>query len=221
MPTGRKKRRLFLLPVLLLPLGPSLEKRACVQAPEDGSANSAVMVRPCAAHPTGPKPYRKNKTKGKAAANPSEIPVACLEAKDSPLNIQEFFQSYVRVQAWRFVEEQIVADGWIFARALDKDELLQFAKEGRFAGHVTWSEGKAVIRVSTRELDDGYTRVEVSAHLQGFGQNLDRFAPARDTWDLDSTGLLEKILIEALEEHFKSLHAARQANPPQLGAAKP
>ena len=147
--------------------------------------------------------------------------MACLEAKDSPLNIQEFFQSYVRVQGWRFVEEQIVADGWIFARALDKDELLQFAKEGRLAGHVTWSEGKAVIRVSTRELDDGYTRVEVSAHLQGFGQNLDRFAPARDTWDLDSTGLLEKILIEALEEHFKSLHAARQANPPQLGAAKP
>ncbi|OLB28316.1 MAG: hypothetical protein DMG41_12830 [Acidobacteria bacterium] len=210
MPTGRKKRRLFLLPVLLLPLlplGPSREKRACAQAPEDGSANSAVMVRPCAVRPTGAKPYRKNKTKGKAAANPSEIPLACVEAKDSPLNIQEFFQSYVRVQAWRFAEEEIVADGWIFARALDKDELLQFAKEGRLAGHVTWSEGKAIIRVSTRELDGGYTRVEVSVHLQGFGQNVDRFAPARDTWDLDSTGLLEKTLIEALEDHFKSLHS--------------
>src|SRR5437016_11065858 len=81
MPTGRKKRRLFLLPVLLLPLGPSLEKRACAQAPEDGSANSAVMVRPCAVRPTGAKPYRKNKTKGKAAANPSEIPLACVEAR--------------------------------------------------------------------------------------------------------------------------------------------
>ena len=165
------------------------------------------MVRPCAVRPTGAKPYRKNKTKGKAAANPSEIPLACVEAKDSPLNIQEFFQSYVRVQAWRFAEEEIVADGWIFARALDKDELLQFAKEGRLAGHVTWSEGKAIIRVSTRELDGGYTRVEVSVHLQGFGQNVDRFAPARDTWDLDSTGLLEKTLIEALEDHFKSLHS--------------
>jgi len=72
---------------------------------------------------------------------------------------------------------------------------------------VTWSEGKAIIRVSTRELDGGYTRVEVSVHLQGFGQNVDRFAPARDTWDLDSTGLLEKTLIEALEDHFKSLHS--------------
>jgi len=207
MPTGRKKRRLFLLPFLLLPLALSLEKRACAQAPEDGSANPAAMVRPCAVRPTGSKLYRKNKTKGKSVATPPEFPLACLEAKDSPLNIQEFFQSYVRVQAWRFAEEEIVADGWIFARALDKDELLQFAKEGRLAGHVTWSEGKAVIRVSTRELDDGYTRVQVSAHLQGFGQNVDRFAPARDTWDLDSTGLLEKTLIEALEGHLKSLHS--------------
>jgi hypothetical protein len=207
MPTGRKKRRLFLLPFLLLTLGPSLEKRVYGQAQEDGSANARSVLRPCAVRATGSKLYRKNKTKGKTAANPSEFPLACLEAKDSPLNIQEFFQSYVRVQAWRFAEEEIVADGWIFARSIDKDELLQFAKEGRLAGHVTWSEGKAVIRVSTRELSDGYTRVEVSAHLQGFGQNVDRFALPRDTWDLDSTGLLEKTLIEALEDHLKSLHS--------------
>jgi len=207
MPPGRKKRHLFLLPFLLLPFGPSLEKRVYAQAQEDGSANARAVVRPCAVRATGPKPDRKNKTKGKSAPNPSEFPLACLEAKDSPLNIQEFFQSYVRVQAWRFAEEEIVADGWIFARSIDKDELLQFAKEGRLAGHVTWSEGKAVVRVSTRELSDGYTRVEVSVHLQGFGQNVDRFALPRDTWDLDSTGLLEKTLIEALEDHFKSLHS--------------
>ena len=205
MPTTGKKRRLFLLPFLLLPLGPSLEKRACAQA--SGAVNSSVMLRPCAARPTGSKPDRKNKTKGKTVANPTEFAPTCLEAKDSPLNIQEFFQSYVRVQAWRFVEEKIVADGWIFVRSLDKDELLQFAKEGRFAGRVTWSEGKAFILVSTRDLDDGYTRVEISARVQGFGQNVDRFAPARDSWGLDSTGVLEKTLIEALEDHFKSLHA--------------
>ena len=207
MPTGRNKRRLVLLPFLLLPLGPSLEKRVYGQAQEDGSANARAVVRPCAVRASDSKPYRKNKTKGKTAANPPEFPLACLEAKDSPLNIQEFFQSYVRVQAWRFAEEEIVADGWIFARSIDKGELLQFAKEGRLAGHVAWSEGKAVVRVSTRELSDGYTRVEVSAHLQGFGQNVDRFALPRDTWDLDSTGLLEKTLLEALEDHFKSLHS--------------
>jgi hypothetical protein len=165
------------------------------------------LIRSCAARPTSSKPGRKNKTKGKAVANASEFGPACLEVKDSPLNIQEFFQSYVRVQAWRFADEKVVADGWIFGRALDKDELLQFAKEGIFAGHVTWSEGKAVVLVATRELNDGYTRVEISVRLQGFGQNQDRFAPARDSWNLESTGLLEKTLIEALEDHCKSLHA--------------
>ncbi len=207
MPRARKKRRLLLLPFLLLPLGAPLEQRACAQAPEDGSANSEVLVRPCSVRPTSSKPSRKNKTKGKTVANASELGPTCLEVKDSPLNIQEFFQSYVRVQAWRFADEKIVADGWIFGRALDKDELLQFAKEGIFAGRVSWSEGKAVVLVSTRELDDGYTRVEISARLQGFGQSLDRFAPARDSWDLASTGLLEKTLIEALEDHCKSLRA--------------
>lgn len=206
MPRARKKRRLFLLSLLLLPFGPVLEQRACAQAPDEGSPNSEVSVRPCAVRPTSSRSGRKNKTKGKTVA-PPELGPACLEAKESPLNIQEFFQSYVRVQAWRFADEKIVADGWIFGRALDKDELLQFAKEGIFAGRVSWSEGKAVVLVSTRELDDGYTRVEVSARLQGFGQNLDRFAPARVSWDLESTGLLEKTLIEALEDHFKSLHA--------------
>lgn len=139
--------------------------------------------------------------------------MACVEAKDSPVNIQEFFQSYVRAQAWQFGEEKIIADGWLFARYLNKDELLQFAKESPFAGHVTWTEGKAVVQVATRELDDGYTRAEISAHIQGFGQNIDRFAPARDTWDLDSTGLLEKTLIAALEDHFKSLHSTPSNEP--------
>lgn len=207
MPRARKQRRLLLLPFLLLPLGPPLGQRACAQAPEEGSANSEVSVRPCAVRSASSKPGRKNKTKGKTAANASEFGRVCLEVKDSPLSIQEFFQSYVRVQAWRFADEKIVADGWIFGRALDKDELLQFAKEGIFAGRVAWSEGKAVVLVSTRELDAGYTRVEISVRLQGFGQNLDRFAPARDSWDLQSTGLLEKTLIEALEEHCKSLRA--------------
>jgi len=207
MPRARKKRRLFLLSFLLLPFGPFLEQRACAQAPDERSPNSEVSVRTCAARPTSSKSGRKNKTKGKTVANPPELGPACLEAKEPPLNIQEFFQSYVRVQAWRFADEKIVADGWIFGRALDKDELLQFAKEGIFAGQVAWSEGKAVVLVSTRELDDGYTRVEVSARLQGFGQSVDRFAPERVFWDLESTGLLEKTLIEALEEHFKSLHS--------------
>lgn len=183
----------------------SLESRTLAQDARDKSAASASLVRSCSASQAGPKPGHKNKTKGNAGAGADQIALACLEAKGAPLDIQEFFQSHVRAQGWRFGEEKIVADGWIFTRYLDKDELLQFAKEGRFAGHVNWTEGKALVLVTTRELDDGFTRAEITARLQGFGQNVDRFAPPKDTWDLDSSGLLEKNLIAALEAHFKSL----------------
>lgn len=149
---------------------------------------------------------RKHKTKGKSARNTGEAVSGCLEAKGSTLDIQEFFQSYLRAQSWQFGEEKIVADGWMFVRYLDKDELLQFAKEGVFASRVRWTGGKALVQVTTREIDGGFTRVEITAQLQGNGQNVDRFAPARDSWDLDSTGTLEKNLIAALDAHFRSLH---------------
>lgn len=189
---------------LLLEL--SLGNHACAQAPADKPMEPTPTVRPCGVHKEGSKSSRKDKARKKANAALQETAIACVEARDSALNIQEFFQSYLRSQAWQFSEERIVADGWIFARYFDKDELLQFAREGPFVGRVTWTGGKAVVLVATRELDDGYTQVEVSARVQGFGHNVDRFAPARDTWDLDSTGLLERTLIAALEDHFKSLH---------------
>lgn len=211
MSTALKQRLLCLFALVLFLFEPSFERRAYAQAPEDKPTGPGQLVRSCATPQASAKSAHKDKTKPKSAASSNETALACLEAQDSSLNIQEFFQSYVRAQAWRFGEERIVADGWIFARYLDKDELLQFAKEGRFAGHVTWNGGKALVVVSTRELDDGFTRVEVSARMQGFGQNVDRFAPARDSWNLDSSGLLEKNLIAALEDHCKSLHSSSPA----------
>ena len=212
MKMARKQRFVSLFSFALLLFAPSFEPCVRTQAPEGKAASSPSLVRPCAA-PAQPKPGRKDKTKGKPPTAADGTSSACLEAKDSPVNIQEFFQSYVRAQAWRFGEEKIIADGWLFARYLDKDELLQFAKEGPFAGRVTWTEGKAVVQVATHELDDGYTRAEISARILGYGQNVDRFAPARDTWDLDSTGLLEKTLIAALEDHFKSIHSTPSNEP--------
>jgi len=167
------------------------------------TTDDAGPTRSCAAQPANPG--SKAKLKGKSARNAKETVSACLDAKSPAMDIQEYLQSYVRKQGWRFGEEKIVADGWVFARYLEKDELLQFAKEGIFAGRVKWSEGKALVQVSTRELDGGFTRVEVSARLQGIGQSMDRFAPPKDTWDLDSTGALEKTLITALDTHLKSL----------------
>ena len=187
---------------LLLLMAPG-ENCALAQDAGEKPAVSESIVRPCSEVRTDPKPPHKDKRKGSGV---SQVATACLEAKGAPLEIQEFFQSYIRAQGWRFTEEKIVADGWMFVRHLDKDELLQFAKEGRFAGRVTWTEGKALVLVTTSELDDGFTRTEVTARLQGFGQSVDRLAPPKDTWDLDSSGALEKTLIEALEDHFKSLH---------------
>ena len=177
------------------------ETLLAAQEPSDKTAVPAPIVRPCSALPA-----RKNKTKAKRRAKVEELTFACLEAKGSPLEFQEFFQSYVRAKGWQIIEEKIVEDGWVFTRSLTKDELLQFAKEGPYAGRVNWTDGKALVQVQTRELDGGFSRVEISARFQGGGQNVDRFAPPRESWDLESNGALEKNLIAALDAHVKSLH---------------
>jgi hypothetical protein len=201
------KSLLFLLgAVSLLVVFSSFETRGAAQEPSNQVPTAAATFRPCPADSTNPKPARENKKKGKSgAANSSETASACLEARASALDIQEFLQSFVRIQGWRFGEEKIAEDAWTFSRYLDKDELLRFSKEGPFAGRVNWTEGKALIQVRTRELEKGFTQVEISARFQGYGQNVDRFAPPRESWDLNSNGALEKDLISALEAHAKSL----------------
>ncbi|HEX4543958.1 MAG TPA: hypothetical protein VH114_12380 [Candidatus Acidoferrum sp.] len=194
-----KRNVLVILPSLCFALCPF--ETSIAQEPTDKPTAAASTVRPCSAPPA-----RKNKTKAKGAARVEEFAFACLEAKGSPLEFQEFFQSYVRAQSWQISEERIVEDGWIFSRSLSKDELLQFAKEGPLSGRVNWTAGKALVQVRARELDGGFSRVEISARFQGGGQNVDRFAPPRDSWDLESNGALEKNLIAALDAHVKSLH---------------
>jgi hypothetical protein len=179
------------------------ETSVAAQERADKPTTETALSRPCPTRPANPK--HKDKTRGKAAAGSNEAGIACLDAKGTPIEIQEFFQSYVREQPWRVGEEKIVADGWMFARYLDKNELLQFAEEGLFAERVKWTEGKAFVQITTRELEDGFARVEVTARFQGAGQSVDRFAPPRDSWDLDSNGTLEKLLVGALDAHLKTL----------------
>jgi hypothetical protein len=188
---------------LLVACIPEVSLLAQAPAANPAAGDASATSHPCSMAQSSPAHKKKSKNK---LREEKQVVSACLEAKASPLDIQEFFQNYLRVQGWRFGEERIVADGWMFARYLDKDELLQFAKEGILAGRVKWTEGKALVQVTTREIDGGFTRVEVSARMQGNGQNVDRFAPPKDTWDLDSSGVLEKNLIDALDVHFKSLH---------------
>ncbi len=204
---SKKPRRILLLAVLGFPLlFFSRERRAAAQAPAEKTTAATVVVRACPAGFADSRPARKPKPKGKgAAARSNELPPACLEASASPLDIQEFFQSFVRAQGWNIGEEQGTEDLWTFARYLGKDDLLRFAKEGLFAGRVNWRDGRALVQVRTVELDGGFTRVLVSARFEGYGESVDQFAPPKDSWQLNSNGTLENSMISALQMHFRSL----------------
>ena len=53
--------------------------------------------------------------------------------------------------------------------------------------------------VQTSELLDGYTRVVLSARLDGYGQAEDQFAAQRESWPLSSNGTLESALAAAVK----------------------
>jgi len=202
----RESLRFLLGAVSFLLLSSCFELRAAAQEPSNKAPAADAAARPCPADSVNSKTVRENKKKGKGPADSNEAASACLEVKGSALELQEFFQTFIRTQSWRFGEEKIAEDSWLFSRYLDKDELLRFSKEGPYAGRVNWAEGKALIQVRTHELEGGFTRVEVSARFQGYGQNVDRFAPQKDSWNLNSSGTLEKDMVSALEAHAKSRH---------------
>ena len=200
------KSQMILLGALsLLVFFSTFETRGAAQEPSDKTTASVASVRPCPADSMNSKPARETKKKGKGAGS-NEIPPTCLEVQTPAMDVQDFFQSFVREQTWRIGEENVAEEAWSFYRYMDKGELLRFSKEGPFAGRVNWTQGKALIQVRTRELEKGFTRVEVTARFRGYGQNVDRFAPPKDSWLLESNGTLEKTLISALESHLNSQH---------------
>ena len=194
----------FCVPLVFLFLF-SLELRIDAQARAEQAADRSAIVRACPALADS-KRARKEKGKRKGVVELNDAPPACLEAKAAPLDLQEFLQSFVREQKWAVGKERVSEDSWTFFRSLDKDELQRYVEVGPFAGRVTWTEGRAFIKVNTNEAEGGYTRILISARFEGHGQNADTFAPPQDTWQLASNGALEKTLISALETHFQSMH---------------
>jgi hypothetical protein len=191
----------FFLLILSCPFAPPL----AAQGAGDKPATTSSLTRPCPAVVVDSKHARKNRPKGKNAASSDQPAPGCVEAKARALDVQEFFQSFIRTQGWKIGDEKTSEDSWTLSRYLEKDELLRCSKEGLLAGRVNWTGGKAFIQVTTRELQDGFTRVAVAAHYQGYGKNVDGFAPPKESWRLDSNGRLESELISALDAHFKSL----------------
>ena len=115
-------------------------------------------------------------------------------------------QTYVRDLNWKIVDEHIAEDSWTFLRNLERYELLSYTKSDADTVRVTWTSGKAFVQARTAQLQDGFTRVQISARFQGYGQSSDRFVPAKESWHLDSNGTLESQLLFALQTHVKSLH---------------
>ena len=151
---------------------------------------------------------RKEKSRNKQK-NVQDTPEAgtnaCLEVHSTPLDIQEYLQAYAREEKWNIADERVADDTWTFARILEKKHLLSTTKSNSSNSHVAWTSGKALAKVRTEELEDGFTRVSIAAGFVGYGQDSDRFAPQRQSWPLDSNGTLEAQLISALETHFRTL----------------
>ena len=99
---------------------------------------------------------------------------------------------------------QTSGDSISFYRLLDKDELSQVARTDILGGRITWTEGKAYVMARTSNVGDGFTRVSISARIQGRGQTSAPFARPSDLWPLVSKGTLEGSMIAALESRFGS-----------------
>jgi hypothetical protein len=197
--------RLILL-TSVLTFSPALNVVSAQNAPAQSEV-TAENSRPCTANPVlGEASKAKPQKKSKQAIAPEPLP-ACLELKGEPIEVQEFMQSVVRELQWRVGENYASEDTWSFVRYLNEEELEKCADTKVLVESVQFTGGKAAVLLRTQELDNGYVRVQISAHFQGNGKSTDKFSGQPVTeWPLKSKGILEQELIDALQTRFK--HAA-------------
>ena len=145
------------------------------------------------------KPDKKRQTAPEVAGEPG-----CLEAHATAIEVQEYLQDYVRERRWAITNERVAEDSWTFYVQLDREEIPKYAKPETGEERVVWTGGQAYVRAETGELNDGFTRLQVKVLVKGYGQNQDRFAPQRRSWELPSNGTLEANLTAALATHMNS-----------------
>jgi hypothetical protein len=165
-----------------------------------------VVARPCKSIPVGSKRSKGahkdiSQKLGNASGNATN---ACIEVHSTAIEVQEYLQAQGREGKWNLSDEHVAEDAWTFSRKLERDELLRFTKPDASTDRVNWTSGAAFVQVSTVELDDGFVRVEISAHFEGYGQSADRFAPPKGSWPLNSNATLESHLLSILGKHFKN-----------------
>jgi hypothetical protein len=156
---------------------------------------------------------KKKQPSGKKRIAPKQKGV-CIELAFSPLDTQEYLQSYGREAHWIISSDQLNEDSWTFSLELNREELLSDTLPESGPKGVDWKHGSARVHIDSMLLPDGYTRTLVQASFRGFGQNSDQFAVQKEYWDLESSKAFENSLVEALRNHFSRVGAKTTSSAP-------
>ncbi len=166
----------------------------------------AGSTRACSANPVLASASAKKKTHKLKHPPAPEPPPTCVELKGQAIEVQEFLQNTARARAWRIGENRASEDTWSFVRYLSAEELEQFADTKVLLEEVDFTNGKVAILVRTSDLGDGYVRVQITPHFQGEGKSTDKITPQPGTlWPLNSKGVLEQEMVNALQTGYKPL----------------
>jgi hypothetical protein len=181
--------------------------RAQSPAPQTAPvAPTTSSCRPCSANPVLAPGLKSKSAKKLKHPLPPEPPPACVEIKGAAIEVQEFLQSVAREKQWRIGEGRASEDTWSFVRYFSPDELEKYADTKVLIEPVEFFGGKAALTVRTTELDDGFARVQISAHFQGEGKSTDKVsAQPGNLWPLNSRGVLEQELIGYLSTRYRHL----------------
>jgi hypothetical protein len=190
--------------LLLISPGNSLATFSSSRPTTVGQAGAPPSVLRACAPSYGESLKKKHSSHGKRRETDEAPTEACLEIKGSALEVQEYLQKLAWELKWSAQDEQTSEDLWSISIALGEDELLIYAKP--FSDpRVEWHAGKAVINAQTTGLPDSFTRVVINAKFEGYGAQIDQFAPKRNSWPLPSNGKLEAKIADSLRAHF--IHA--------------
>jgi hypothetical protein len=162
------------------------------------------VTRACTANPVLSAPTaKKTGHKPKHLTPPEPLPT-CIEVKGEGIEVQEFLQTTARVETWRIGENRASEDTWAFVRYFGPDELETYSDTKVSLEPVKFTSGKAAVTVRTTELPDGYSRVQVSARFVGEGTSTDKaWAQPTSVWNLNSKGVFEQQLVDALRTRYK------------------
>lgn len=192
-------RGLVCVPAILLAFNPG------EALPVRQDTNNGPRVRACSdSDATANEKTRKPKKHSKTPTPASGGAAVCLEVRAPGLEVQERLQQYVRKQPWTLSAEDVTEVMWTFQLTLTADEVMRYATPEAGTEHIDWQAGKAVIVISTFDLNDGYTRTTIAAHFTGSGKSKDTFAAQRAFWKWTSNGKLETQLGEELRRRFAS-----------------